>query len=91
MLRIWDISRRYWSRDYSFSSPAGVGVLNDGFVTMGRQGTVGFAFLVFAAMAAFAHKRYKEISNEDYNLELRRAGQPKIDLPKEMSVFTLWK
>ena len=61
-------------------------------MTKGRQGTVGFAFLVFAAKwLHFAHKRYKEISNEDYNLELRRAGQPKIDLPKEMSAFTLWK
>ena len=76
----------------AFLSPAGIGVLNDGLVTMGRQGTIGFAFLVFVAKwLHFAHKRYKEISNEEYNLELRRAGQPKIDLPKEMSVFTLWE
>lgn len=73
-------------------SPAGIGLVQEGLVALGRTVSIGVAFFTFAVkFLYFARERNKEKSKEEYELELMRAGQPKIDLPKDMSVFTLWE
>jgi hypothetical protein len=61
-------------------------------IDMIRTGGVGLS--VVLALGRFGKYKYDRMKLRyalDYEIQLRKMGQPHIDLPKNMSVFSLWE
>ncbi len=67
-------------------------VLNEDAIQQGRLGGVAVSMALFLARTLrYSWRMMKKKNKEDFELELKKSGQPNIDLPKDMSVFTLWE